>query len=402
MLNREEIERYQKLDPANARLRALHGDTIQRGAWRLLWVPPSLPYYEPGGAYADPQLIGFTKRLVFSCWRVVPKAVSAILSYEAEREMIRSFRKKADNTPEARKKRRALLRFAIAKGRPTGMPVLGLIYPCQWLASQVDPLVMGRPGGERIRSAELVDGLAEGIRSVLGDALVEASSRPGAIDEAWYWALPLLLDKAHNRAELERWFSQPELVKLWTGDQAVDDHESADGWLQHIQVARDFLSGLMELGPPPADVCEVVAKLAVAGPGVSSLRALQRIAITHDDGEAISIRNSAATLAHSFLHLFNLPEVMSLLRDRNRETPYWKSVLSYCVDGNLQAVLDEYAHVLVESLGLTSDAAGHVAQEVSKAARQCLALRTTTAQAELFGASRRRVQGSTPVMAMSQ
>src|SRR5690606_7554144 len=126
MLDRETIEKYGRIDPGNARLRSLAQDTVDRGAWRLLWVPPALPYYEGTGPYADPNLAGFTKRLVFSCWKVVPKAIASVLSYEAEREMMRTFRKKAANTPEARKKRRGLLRFTFSKGRPTGMPVLGM------------------------------------------------------------------------------------------------------------------------------------------------------------------------------------------------------------------------------------------------------------------------------------
>lgn len=67
LLTRKELLRYGKIDPANARLRSLASDTVDRGAWRLLWIPPSLPYYRPAGPFADPQLMGFTKRLVFSC-----------------------------------------------------------------------------------------------------------------------------------------------------------------------------------------------------------------------------------------------------------------------------------------------------------------------------------------------
>lgn len=46
LLASEEVESYRHLDPGNSRLRALHEDTIGREAWRLLWVPPSLAYYQ--------------------------------------------------------------------------------------------------------------------------------------------------------------------------------------------------------------------------------------------------------------------------------------------------------------------------------------------------------------------
>ena len=391
LLSRDEVERYTRLDPANALLRALHEVVIGRGAWRLLWIAPSLPYYEPGGAFADSRVASFTKRLVFSCWRVVPKAIASVLSYEAEREMIQSFRKKSRNTAEARKKQHALLRFVFSKGRPTGMPVLGLIYPCRWLARTFDPLVLGRQSSSStlLHPSEIISLVATVIRSELSPDLEAASRRPGPVDESWYWAAPLLLDQKHHRTETHRWFGQPNLAEDWAGGQAAQ--EVAQGWGTHVQQARSYLDGRIELGPPPADLCEVTAMLAIAGPGVASLRALNRIAAGAKDQEA-SIRTSAAALAHSFLHLFNLPEVMALLRDRKRDMPYWQSVLSYCVAGNLQAVLDEYAHVLVESLGVVGQAPPQIASEVSKEMQRCLALRTATAQADLLSVSSRRVR----------
>lgn len=399
MLSREEIEKYKKLDAGNARLRALHDDTIERGAWRLLWMPPSLPYYLPGGAFAQPSLAGFTKRLVFSCWRVVPKAIAAVLSYEAEREMTQSFRKKARNTAEARGKRRALLRFTFSKGRPTGMPVLALTYPCRWLASRFDPLLLDgrRPGTTPVSAADLVQLIAGEIRTALADELAAASGRTGPIDETWYWAAPLLLDRRHFPAESRSWFDQPKLAELWAGDPSADkqhddDQSAAKGWSLHVDEARRFFDAPPDLGPPPADLCEVLAKLTLAGLGVASLRSLGRAVSKGSDRFENGVRNSAAALARSFLHLFNLPEVMALVRDRKRVMPYWLSVLSYCVDGNLQSVLDEYAHILVETENLLGASPGRIADELSNTMQRCVALRTSTAQADLFTAGSRRVK----------
>ena len=53
LLRRKQFDHYRELEPANARLRALLKDTVGAGQWRLLWVPPSLPYWQPQGAYAD-------------------------------------------------------------------------------------------------------------------------------------------------------------------------------------------------------------------------------------------------------------------------------------------------------------------------------------------------------------
>src|SRR5262245_37007032 len=219
-LNRHDLERYRVLDPGNARLRCLSRDTIERGAWRLLWIPPALPYYRGEGAFTDPQLEGFTKRLVFSCWRVVPKAVVSVLSYEAERLMIRSFRKGARNTAEARKKRRPLLRFTFREGRPTGMPVLGLIYPCKTLADRFDPLVlaaMSLQGGATMARPDLIGRMTPQVAALLAPIIGSRAGSGGPADEAWYWAAPLLLDLASDREAIVRWFSQPDLDRRWAG-----------------------------------------------------------------------------------------------------------------------------------------------------------------------------------------
>src|SRR5262249_38980186 len=72
--------------------------------------------------------------------------------------------------------------------------------------------------------------------------------------------------------------------------------------------------------------------------------------------------------------------------------PYWRSVLDYCAAGNLQAVMDEYAHVLVESLGLLGKTRDVIAADVSQEIQRSLTLRTATAQADLISAGKRRVR----------
>ena len=118
---------------------------------RLLWIPPSFPYYELGAPFSGVPAKGVTKRLVFSSWNVVPRALSVLLSYEAERRMMKSFDASARNTVEARERRRALLTFARSEGRLTGMPVLSILYPSTTLARMGDPLAKTRDGS-RVKS----------------------------------------------------------------------------------------------------------------------------------------------------------------------------------------------------------------------------------------------------------
>src|SRR5699024_10693692 len=103
--------------------------------------PPSLPYYEPRGAYADPRLRPFTKRLVFSAWAVAPKGIATMLSYEAERRLARRVPTVAQRGYFATRTT-GLLQLTRSEGRNTGMPVLGLMYPSVALARAGDPLTV--------------------------------------------------------------------------------------------------------------------------------------------------------------------------------------------------------------------------------------------------------------------
>jgi hypothetical protein len=397
LLNAKQIERYRKIDAGNVRLRSLLDDTVGRGAWRCLWMPPAFPYYKLGGAYADQQLVGFTKRLVFSCWRVVPKVIASLLSYEAERLMTLRFSKNARNTHKARENRRALLKFSRSKGRLTGMPVLGLVYPCETLARRFDPyqLTAAEQGTGQLPSAGLLLERIEPQIQALLEPLIRDKEANGLADESWYWAAAILLDLQHHPETTRAWFDQPSLAAGWMGEDGQDAGDS--GWTQHVAEAQKLLiNSTAGLGSPPADLCSILARMALAAPGVTTWRSLHRV--TAGTGESFDPRPAAATVAYGFLSLFNQPDVMSLIRDKTRDKaraePYWHKVLDHCLEGGLQAVLDEYVHVLVESLGLTAQTPATVAEKLADEIRGVLTLRTTTAKADIFRAYRGRVNSS--------
>jgi hypothetical protein len=186
----EDVIGYSSVDPGNARLRDLIAETVDAGAWRLLWLPPSMPYYQPEGAFAEPGVRRLTKRLVFSSWVVVPKVISTLLSYEAERRMMRSFEDDPENTPEARQRRRPLLRFARTDGRLSGMPVLGMLYPSTTLAKEYDPLRAHRDIAEDNLPVldEVLAWAQRQIEPLLRELGVPYGGE-GSEDEAWYWPL---------------------------------------------------------------------------------------------------------------------------------------------------------------------------------------------------------------------
>ncbi len=103
--------------------------------------------------------------------------------------------------------------------------------------------------------------------------------------------------------------------------------------------------------------------------------------------------SAAARVAGGFRTLFNLPESMGLLRGADGQAPrYWRRVLQHGLQGNLQAVLDEYAHALHESLGLVGRRQAEKAEGVAGAMAEALSLRTSHVKVDeikMRGASRR-------------
>jgi hypothetical protein len=374
-----DVRRYAPVDPANSRLRSLATETVGRGAWRMLWMPSSLPYHEPGPPFDAPELCGFTKRLVFSSWNVVPKAIAGLLSYEAERLMTTALGGEHENTPQARAARRPLLNFASSEGRPTGMPVLALIYPSPTLAGLIDPLELAADSPEgTLVSLEALEGRARAQALHVLDDLDEPGTEEGPEDERWYWAAPLLLDRARFSAATLEWWEDPALARRWSTGGEDAGEASGSRFADHVELARRVVQGDdIGLRRRPSDLPEVLARLALAGPGTACLRALGRVCGGETSHANPQIRHAAATAAWSFRTLFNHPEVTTLVRSIEGRTPYWRSALNYCLNGNLQATLDEHTHGLYESRALRKKRAEDAAADLSDQIRIAVGLRTT-------------------------
>lgn len=386
LLRRAQVEAYEHLDPGNARLRGLAGGTVGAGAWRLLWLPPSLPYYRGTGAYAEPQLSTMTKRLIFSSWNVVPDAVSAILSYEAERRMMLSRDPAARNTPEDRARFRGLLAVRRQDERPAGMSTFGLLYPCPTLAERTDPLSVARDLGAAAREVDVDEVLSEATRRVR-DLLAPITRRApteGTEDQRWYWAAPLLLDRRSARDETEAWLASSHVVQAPSSASGDESDDEVGAWADHVALARRMLDqGVqgMGLGRVPRDLPEATALLGLCGPGSCALRSiarvLARLAGSRPNFSDAAARDAALRIAWGFRSLFNVPEVMSLLRGPSTSTDevYWRRAAEEGLNGNLQAVLDEYVHLLLEWLGLVDKDPAFIAEQLGDAVHDAVSLR---------------------------
>ena len=378
-LSWEEVEVYSKLDPANARLRSLLEWMERSEAWKLLWLPPSLPYYAESEPWRKAREQQLSKRLIFSTWAVVPKAIASVVSYEVERRVFQRFDNSIRNTPEERKRRRPLLRFAYSNKRLTGMPVLGILYPSPSLVELADPVPVLE--GEATLAAVVLRA-RERLEPLLGK-LTEPYLRGEREDESWYWAAPILLDLMRYGESTLNWFDRRDLSSIWNG--AQQDEEEGSRWVDHVREAKQLigagigaaLRGSLDLGRPPEDLTETLATRAVGGPATSALRALTRACRPRSPADT-GARDAAARIAWNFRTLFNLPEAMALVRGERLgdETPYWRQVVDYCAAGNLQAVLDEYVHALRDFEGLFAADDEEAWSKLADAITSALSIRT--------------------------
>ena len=328
------------IDPGHAKLRELVRELISQGLWRLLWVPPTLPYWPLEGPFEGQEQA--TKRLLFSAWNVVPDVVSAVLSYEAERLMTGG---RLGSYEKPDEQQRPLLRLAqSASGVRSRHRLLLLLLPCLPLADRAHPLEA--PAGEDRRT--WVRGEVE--RILAGAGLPNPPDGP--VDDRWEWAAPLLLDP-----EL------PAFLRAWRDGElpGSSDYEALPR--PNPEVFGAYVDDLLAIDPRalgrrPPQLAELLTDLALGSPATLAARSLSGGASVGD----VTRRRLSVVIAEAFWRLFNRPAVISLLRQlapataARDESAYWRLVLRYCRQGNLQAVLDEQWHLLWEQESWSEDA----------------------------------------------
>ena len=167
--------------------------------------------------------------------------------------------------------------------------------------------------------------------------------------------------------------ASPGVGTKWAGN------DDAGRWLEHLELARDLLAGSIDppLGRRPPDLVDVLADVALAAPGVACLRALGRVLGGSRSWREASVRIDAASTALGLRVLLNHPESISLIRSAIRRGVYWRRALAYFVEGGLQSVLDELAHLVFDlrAVGRLDDRAARSA-ELARTIRQMASARS--------------------------
>src|SRR5699024_8972962 len=186
----------------------------------------------------------------------------------------------------------------------------------------------------------------------------------------WYGVAPYLLDGALGIASCGLHGS---------GEGADEEDETGSRFSDHVDFA--LAPDWEVLGAPPEDLAAVLAQVAIAAPGVCALRAVGRATGGERSYADVHVRRAAHEISEGLRSLLNRPETMAAVRAAtgagSAETDgYWYLALRYCLDGNLQAMLDEYVHTLVDALGLRRDEPTARAEVLAARIRTTAAIRT--------------------------
>lgn len=344
-LNLAEINKYEfpKNDNwPNGKLNLLMRGMLKES--RLLWCPPSMCYYEPRGAFRGQE--EFTKTLIFSAWKLVPKMIATLVSYEAEKQSIGQMsqtegikyfadKRVASQGDKARKPYRRLTFASNLKN----MTTLLLAYPSRHIESILDPLSSVNKG---MTSKSIVDKYYKSVMSSISE-LCEKNGNDSDIEYTHIsWAYPIVMDQSMENS----WLNGIE------GRMSKRNSETI--------LAKEYLGKLRsylakndpELPVFPKKIsnkelqkqARLMVQLSLGSPSVCAYRALKRYFGENKDVLAMSF-----LIGLAFLDLFNKPESIAVveLQYPQKSLDYWQKVIMYCIDGNLQAVLDEYVFMLL-------------------------------------------------------
>ena len=408
--------KYRRINFTNARLRRLESEAFAGNAALLLWVPPSLPYYQPGGPFQKAE--GFSKILVFSAWTMVPRMIATLISYEAERLTIGSPSYRPEFRQEGKKsyfhptgKRRfphPRLEFRSGKtdsegdsARPESMSLFTLLYPSLTLGREFHPAELAKNVIDEQDTLPTLKELEHTIRQRLLPELDKLQAdypvTPGASGVAWYWAAPFLLDlrRGHGPIILQ-WI---DAVINERRQKGVEQGGSEQIELLHLEKLRRIVTGeeSPRLGSMPKEsVIGILARQILGSPAVSALRTLlvecegdvgkETGLMTGDD--LADVMANAYAVGNHLLRIFNGPEaiaIVDLKYGKKLDAQHWQNVLHYCVDGNLQAVLDEYRHMLVSSYGWQGASPLERIKKCADLICQALGVRTATYRIDTQG-----------------
>ncbi len=388
-LKKTDIDKYTELPPTNARLELLKQYAFEGNSASYLWIPPSLPYYPLQGVYKNSK--SFSKILVFSSWEMVPRMIGSLISYEAERKTIGKLYKQEKNIDRknahyfAESKKRypsPRLRFSMSKGEVHNMSLFCLIYPSLVLQEIYDPIKYINNNSDL---SKIEKDLKSDIRSHLKNLKKYIDTTSKRQDDRWYYLAPLLID--YEEYDLDEYFSSWYWGSVYGN--AIDDEgeekEDRSAYRNHFYKLKSYYDNIesLKLGKMPDDLVETLVNISLGSPAICISRTFNLPA------------SKATNIARIMISNFNTTESTAIVElaygKGKNDNFHWQNVLRYCKDGCLQAVFDEYYHMLNDSFSLASTS--NKVNLIYEAMCNSLRIRSAAYNVDTFNAFKNRISG---------
>lgn len=290
LIKKKNINTYERIPSCNAKLdklsNILFGEKGEKHGEQLFWIPASHPYYKIPANNMFAKNHDFSKVLVFSAWEMVPRMIACMISYAIEQKSISHAFPSATytNTKENSEK------------------------------DALDKQEGEKAGTGRLRreSLELV--------TCCSDFLKDAYNPKAYLGN----------DLKEIKAGIKENFKNTSRFTL------VEQPTTAKFLLEAIKLLDSNTEEKILISE---DGLDTLVNMAIGSPGICFYRLL---------GNKDLAQEAATKICNNIFNRRYNAAVIDILYNKKSVQTYFKQVIDYCVMGNLQAVLDEFAYMIDE------------------------------------------------------
>lgn len=290
LIKKKNINTYERIPSCNAKLdklsNILFGEKGEKHGEQLFWIPASHPYYKIPASNVFAKNQDFSKVLVFSAWEMVPRMIACMISYAIEQKSISHAFPSATytNTKENSEK------------------------------DALDKQEGEKAGTGRLRreSLELV--------TCCSDFLKDAYNPKAYLGN----------DLKEIKAGIKENFKNTSRFTL------VEQPTTAMFLLEAIKLLDSNTEEKILISE---DGLDTLVNMAIGSPGICFYRLL---------GNKDLAQEAATKICNNIFNRRYNAAVIDILYNKKSVQTYFKQVIDYCVMGNLQAVLDEFAYMIDE------------------------------------------------------
>lgn len=290
LIKKKNINTYERIPSCNAKLdklsNILFGEKGEKHGEQLFWIPASHPYYKIPASNVFAKNQDFSKVLVFSAWEMVPRMIACMISYAIEQKSISHAFPSATytNTKENSEK------------------------------DALDKQEGEKAGTGRLRreSLELV--------TCCSDFLKDAYNPKAYLGN----------DLKEIKAGIKENFKNTSRFTL------VEQPTTAKFLLEAIKLLDSNTEEKILISE---DGLDTLVNMAIGSLGICFYRLL---------GNKDLAQEAATKICNNIFNRRYNAAVIDILYNKKSVQTYFKQVIDYCVMGNLQAVLDEFAYMIDE------------------------------------------------------